>query len=131
VAPPAYRDLVRSYFDLRWQLDPVAATQAGVGVHDERLGCFARPDVRAALAALKAMASAFEAAEPASLEDQVDLTAVLNEVRVTIARFEREKPHERNPEFHLSHLLGGLFALLIRRDRPVEESGRALAGRLP
>ena len=92
VSPPGYADLVRSYLDLRWQLDPVAATQAGVHVHDGRLGDFGRPQVKAALAALKATAAAFEYCEVVSHADEVDQTAVLNELRFTIARFEKEKP---------------------------------------
>jgi len=130
VSPPDYRELVGSYLDLRWQLDPVAATQAGVHAHDGRLGEFARPQIKVALAALKAMASAFEYCEAGSLADEVDQTAVLNDLRATVARFEKEKPHERSAEFHLSHLLDGLFALLLRPDQPAEARGRALAERL-
>jgi len=125
-----YRELVASALDLRWQLDPVAATMAGVEAHDHRLGRFTRPDIKAALAALKAMTAALEASEVDSLGDEVDQTALLNDLRCAIARFDKEKPHELNPEFHLSHLLGGLFALLVRQDRPLPRRGRALAARL-
>jgi uncharacterized protein (DUF885 family) len=130
MSPPDCRELVQSYLELRWQLDPVAATQAGVHAHDGRLGDFARPQVQVALAALKAMAAAFEYCAADSLADEVDQTAVLNDLRSTIARFEKEKPHETSAEFHLSHLFNGLFALLLRADEPLEARGRALAGRL-
>jgi uncharacterized protein (DUF885 family) len=130
VHPPDYRELVRSFLDLRWQLDPVAATQAGVPAHDARLGAFTRADVRTAVAALKAMALAFEGCEPESLADEIDRTAVLNDLRVSTALFEIERPHERNPEFHLSHLLTAYFSLMARADRPADERGMALAGRL-
>jgi len=128
--PPNYRELVRSFLDLRWQLDPVAATQAGVGAHDARLGHFTRADVKQAVAALKAVAAGFEECETAELADEVDQTAVLNDLRVAVARLEKERPHERNPEFHLSHLLTGLFSLMARADRPIDERARALAARL-
>ena len=130
MAPTGYRELVRSYLDLRWQLDPVAATLAGVATHDAHLGRFSRPDVKIQVAALKAMAGAFEEVEPESLADQVDLTAVLNDTRVWVARLEKEKPHELNPESHLTHLLTGLFALMTRGGQPAELRGRALAARL-
>jgi uncharacterized protein (DUF885 family) len=130
VPAPDYRELVRSYLDLRWQLDPVAATQAGVEGHDARLGEFSKPQIKAALAALKAMAGAFEYCEAASLADEVDQTAVLNDIRTMIARFEKERPQERNPEFHLSHLFTGLFSLLLRNDQPLEARARGLVGRL-
>jgi hypothetical protein len=128
--PATYRELVRSFLDLRWQLDPVAATQAGVRTHDARLGAYTRADVRVAVAALKAMSLAFEECETTVLADEIDQTAILNELRVTTARFERERPHERNPEFHVTHLLTSLFSLMARADRPADERGIALAARL-
>ncbi len=130
MTPPGYRELVRSYLDLRWQLDPVAATQAGVEGHDARLGDFSKPQVKSAVAALKAMAAAFEYAETSSIAEEVDQTAVLNDLRTQVARLEKEKPYERNPEVHLTHLFDGLFVLLSRTDRSAEARGRALAGRL-
>jgi uncharacterized protein (DUF885 family) len=130
VTEPTFRELVASYLDLRWQLDPVAATQAGVGSFDDRLGKFTRGDARVAVAAIKAMAAAFEAALVDGLGEAVDQTAVLNDLRISLARYEKEKPHELNPEFHLTHLLSGLFALLVRAERPAVERARSLAGRL-
>jgi len=125
-----YRELVASFLDLRWQFDPVAATQAGVYAFDHRLGKFSRADIRIAVAALKSMSLAFEAVEVDELDDQVDLTATLNDIRISLLRFEKEKPQELNPEFHLTHLLSGLFALMLRTDRPAPERASALAGRL-
>ena len=125
-----YRELVASWLDLRWRLDPVAATQAGVGNYDAQLGQYTQSDMKVALAAMRSMTSAFEAYEPEDLAEAIDTTAVLNDLRVSMGRLEREKPHELNPEFHLSHVLGGLFALMIRADQPLEARGRALAGRL-
>lgn len=126
-----YRELVASWLDLRWRLDPVAATQSGVGgVWDAKLGQFTQSDVRIALAALRSMASAFEALDLPDTSDIIDCTAVLNEIRVTVARLEKERPHELNPEYHLTHLLSGLFALMMRPDQPLARRGRALAGRL-
>ena len=125
-----FRELVRSYLDLRWQIDPVAATQAGVRAHDARLGAYARADVRIAVAALKAMSLAFEECEADALADEIDQTAVLNDLRIATARFEQERPHERNPEFHVTHLLTAFFSLMARTDRPADERGIALAARL-
>jgi len=128
--PLNYRELVRSYLDLRWQLDPVAASQAGVEAHDGRLGDFSKPQSKAAVAALKAMAAAFEYGDAATLAEEVDQTAVLNDLRTAVGRLEKEKPWERNPAAHLTHLFDGLFVLLTSADRSVEARGRALAGRL-
>ncbi len=128
VAP--FRDVERSYFDLRWHLDPVIATQAGVKAYDDRYGRFSPAALTPHLAALKAIAAALEETGADKLEDEIDRTALLNEVRVTLRRFERERPQARNPGFWLSHLLGGLHFLLGRADRTPVERATALAGRL-
>src|SRR6266576_1904384 len=82
------RDIEKSFFDLYWHLDPVAATQAGVAGHDDRYGRFSDPE----------------------------RTPQLNEVRVMLFRFEKLKPQAKNPQFWLSHLLGGLHHLLLSAD---------------
>ena len=130
MAVAAFREIERSYFDLRWHLDPVAATQAGVKTYDDRYGRFSPSALAPHLAALKSIAAALEETTAAELDDEIDRTALLNEVRVTLRRFERERPQAKNPGFWLSHLLGGLHFLLGRRDRTPEERAASLAGRL-
>jgi len=34
----SFSDIEKSFFDLYWHMDPVAATQAGVPGHDDRYG---------------------------------------------------------------------------------------------
>src|SRR5256885_7691518 len=132
VAPggAAFRDVERSYFDLRWHFDPVAASQAGVFTHDQRYGRFSPEALRPHLAALKALGSALEEAGADALQDEIDRTALLNEVRVTLHRFEKERPQAKNPEFWISHLLGGLHHLVLRRDRAPAARAAALRARL-
>jgi uncharacterized protein (DUF885 family) len=130
VAIGTLRELERSYFDIRWHLDPVAATHAGVTDHDHRYGRFGARALAPHVAALKSVALALEEAPADSLDEEIDRTAMLNDARVTQRRFEREQPQTRNPEFWLSHLLNGLHALLVRKDGPAAARGRALVGRL-
>ena len=130
MAVAAFREIERAYFDLRWHFDPVAATQAGVKAHDDRYGRYGASALAPYLAALKALAAALEESTAAGLDDEIDRTALLNEIRVTVRRFERERPQVKNPGFWLSHLLGGLHFLLGRADRTPEEKAVALAGRL-
>ena len=130
MAVGAFRDLEQSYRDLRWHLDPVAATQAGVPTYDDRFGRYSSAALVPHLAALKSLAVALEAVDTGSLDEEIDRTALLNDVRVTLRRFERERPQAKNPGFWLSHLLGGLHFLMQRRDRTPEARSRALLGRL-
>jgi uncharacterized protein (DUF885 family) len=126
----ALQDLVASYLDLRWHVDPVAATTAGLTEHDHRLGCFTEEDVRQHVAAFRSLAFALEGIEVDGLEDEIDRTALLDDVRVTIHRFNIERMHRVNPSFWLEHALEGLYHLLARRDRPLEHRARAAAQRL-
>src|ERR1044072_6914805 len=125
-----FREIERAYFDLRWHLDPVAATQGGVRTHEHRYGRFSPAALAPHLAALKSIGAALEETTTPELEDEIDRTALLNDVRVQLRRFERERPQTKNPAFWLSHLLGGLHFLLGRRDRTPEERAVSLAGRL-
>ena len=125
-----FREIERSYFDLRWHLDPVAATQAGVKTYDHRYGRFSPAALAPHLVALKALGAALEEAATGQLEDEIDRTALLNDVRVLLRRLERERPQAKNPGFWLTHLLSGLHCLLARHDRAPDEQAAALAGRL-
>ena len=124
------RDIEQSYFDLYWHMDPVSATQAGVPGHDDRYGRFSPAALAPHLAALKSIASALEEATADDVEQEIDRTALLNEIRVTLRRFEKFKPQAKNPEFWLSHLLGGLHHLLLSADRTPAEKAAAAIGRL-
>ncbi len=126
----AVSQLAESCLDLKWHLDPVEATAAGVHNHDHRLGLFGVDDVKHGVAALKSMASALEGVSVESLDCEIDRTALLNDVRVAIHRFEVERQHERNPGFWISHALEGLYLLLVSRDRSAEHRRRAAAERI-
>src|SRR5207249_43595 len=58
MAVGSFRDIEKAYFDLRWHLDPVAATQAGVKTYDDRYGRYSPAALAPHLAALKSLASA-------------------------------------------------------------------------
>jgi uncharacterized protein (DUF885 family) len=121
---PSVDDLCRSYLDLKYQFDPAAASSAGLVVHDGRLGSFDAASVREHVAALRSVAGAVEELEVEDLQDEVDRTALLGELRATIYRFEHERPHERNPVHWINHLFQGLYAVLSR-------SNGAAGGRAP
>jgi uncharacterized protein (DUF885 family) len=126
----ATADLYRSYLDLRWHFDPASATAAGVRGHDERLGDFSPPQMRQHLVAFKAIAAAVEQLEVDDPQEEIDRTAFLDEVRVKIARFERERPHVHDPGYWLSHLYRAFHSLLRQRHAVPAERARGLLGRL-
>lgn len=126
----ATSDLYRSYLDARWHFDPAEATAAGLTIHAGRLGDFSAEMMRTYLAALKAIAGAAEQLDVEEQDEEIDRTAFLDEVRITIARFEREKPQVHDPAFWLSHLYTGLHATLRRRDLTEAQRAESLLGRL-
>lgn len=110
----AVNELCRSYLDARRHLDPAEASGAGAAEYDAQLGRFDPDSMREHLAAYRALAGAAEELEVADLQDEIDRTALLDDIRVALFRFEHERPQERNPEFWLSHLFQALYTLLAR-----------------
>jgi uncharacterized protein DUF885 len=110
----AVNELCRSYLDARRHLDPAEASGAGATEYDAHLGRFDADSMREHLAAYRALAAAAEELEVSDLQDEIDRTALLDDIRVALFRFEHERPHERNPEFWLSHLFQALYTLLAR-----------------
>ncbi len=121
---PSVDQLCRSYLDLKYQFDPAAGSSAGLVSHDGRLGSFDPTAVRQHVAALRAVSAAVEELEVEGLQDEIDRTALLGELRSTVFRLEHESPHVRNPVFWVNHLFQGLYAVLSR-------SNGAAGGRAP
>lgn len=122
--------LCRSYLDLKYQFDPAAASAAGLVAQDARLGSFDSNTTREHLAALRSLAGAVEELEPDTVQEEIDRTALLGELRGTLFRTEYEQPHVRNPVVWLSHLFQGLYALLSRNEMDVAARVAAVAARL-
>jgi uncharacterized protein (DUF885 family) len=101
-------ELAQSYFDLRWHLDPVAATRAQVPHYDDRFGRFAAEALRPHVAALKSLTGALEEIEPEDLDAEIDRTALLNDARVLLYRCERERVFARDPAQWTRRIADGL-----------------------
>jgi len=113
---PTVDDLCRSYLDLKYHFDPAAASSAGLVSHDGRLGRFDQPTVREHVAALRSVTGALEELDVDDVQQEIDRTALLGELRSTTFRLDHERPHVRNPGFWLGHLFQGLYAVLARRN---------------
>jgi hypothetical protein len=127
---PTVDDLCRSYLDLKYHFDPAAASAAGLVAQDSRLGSFDAKTTREHLAALRSLTGAVEELEPEELNEEIDRSALLGEMRSTVFRFEYERPNIRNPAFWLSHLLQGLYTLLARHDPDLASRAPAVMARL-
>jgi len=112
--------LCRSWLDLRWHLDPVAASLAGERSHDARWGRHDAASMKEAVAAVRSLAAATEDLDTESADEEIDRTALLDELRVVNQRLEQERPHERNPHWWLHGVYDGLWAVTARHDTPAE-----------
>ena len=122
--------VLEGYLDLRWRLNPVEGTFVGRHDLDDRFGDFRRGAVHDFVVALRSYASSLEGAEAATLDDEIDQTAALHSARHDLLVLEREKPFARDPSFHLSHALSGLFLLLARPGGDAARRAAAIVGRL-
>jgi hypothetical protein len=107
-------EVLEGYLDLRWRIVPVEATWAGRGGLDGELGWYDPRSVREHVAALRSYTGALEQVAADTLDDEIDRTAALHDARHLLLVLERERPFARSPAFHLSEVLSGLGALLIR-----------------
>ncbi len=115
---------------MRWHFDPVYATQCGNADADGRLGSFDDESVREHIAACRSSAAALEQLDVSSLDEEVDRTALLNDIRVRVHVLEKERPQRKNPGYWLSHLFEGLYRLLIRTGGNRERTIRDVRARL-
>jgi hypothetical protein len=126
----ATEELYRSYLDLRWNFDPAGASASGITAADGRLAAFDPDSMRVHLVAFKSIASAAEQLEIDDTQEEIDRTAFLDDIRITVLRFEREKPHIHDPGFWLGHLFQALHSLLRRREGPLVPRGQGMLERL-
>jgi hypothetical protein len=108
--------LCESYGDLLRHLDSAAANAAGFVSTGARVGRFDREAIREHGAALRATAAALEELEVDDLADEIDRTALLDDVRVAIGRLEEDHGPTRNPQFWIDHLARALTSFVFSVD---------------
>lgn len=126
----ALDDLCRSYFDVRWHFDPAQGTRAGNVESDARLPALDAGAVRLQLATLRSLAGAAEEMAVEDDDEEIDRTALLDDLRTTIFRFEAERPHRHNPAAWLSALCQAWQSLLAHPGRSSVERAQAALARL-
>ena len=138
-AASAFQEAVDAYFAGFFQRSPVSASHYGEHSLDH-----AWPDLSSAARAeygewLTSMSARLDAVGTATLREsgggltvdqQVDLSVLANEIRGALFSLRVERPFETNPLAY-AYLIGGGLNILVDRDyAPVAERGAALAKRL-
>jgi uncharacterized protein (DUF885 family) len=127
---PNLAELLNSWQDLRWTFDPATATRAGALLHDGRLPGLDGESVKLQLAGLRSLASAVELVDLEDDGQEIDRTALLDELRASIYRLEQEAPQRRNPAAWLGALAGALQALRAHANGTPTQRTQAALDRL-
>lgn len=117
--------LCRSYLDVRWTFDPAQGTRAGNDASDALLPMLDAESVRLHLATLRSLAGAVEDLVLDDDGEEIDRTALLDDLRTTIFRFESEVPQRHDPAAWLRSVAEAWQSLLAHPG-PLPEA-RALA----
>jgi len=120
---------LQEYLDLRWRMNPVAASIAGLRQFDGMLARYDREAMREHIAGLRSCSLGLEEADAPTLQDEIDRTAALHAIRHDLLVLEQERSFARNPGQHLAHALTGLWILVARQREPAERA-RGLLSRL-
>ncbi|MFI5235491.1 MAG: DUF885 family protein [Gemmatimonadales bacterium] len=122
-------ELCRSYLDVRWLFDPAQGTRAGNAASDGLLPMLDAESVRLQLATLRSLAGAIE--ELAVDDDEeIDRTALLDDLRTTIFRFETEGPHRHNPAAWLAGICQAWQSLIAYSGASLPARAQAALARL-
>ncbi|MGI9076300.1 MAG: DUF885 domain-containing protein [Gemmatimonadaceae bacterium] len=119
--------ILQEYLDLRWQMNPVAASMAGLRQFDGMLARYDPAALRDHVTALKSCSLSLEEADAPTLQDEIDRTAGLHAIRHDLLMLEQERSFARNPARHLEHALTGLWVLVARQREPAERAGALIA----
>jgi uncharacterized protein (DUF885 family) len=122
--------VIDGFLELRWRLDPVAATAAGAHEFDDLWADRSPAAVRELAAAVRSYAGSLEEGESDSLEDEIDRTAALHAARHDLELLERWRPFARDPGWHLRHLLDGFYVLLLTLPHDPSRRSASLLARL-
>lgn len=124
-------DLVGTYLDDRFALDPVRATIAGVHDHDHRLGDLSADGFAERQGFVATWLGRFDAVDPVGLAPaaEIDRDLLLADLRAeqALLAFERWR---RQPGLYSDLITRGAYYTLIREERPPAERLAAIAERL-
>ncbi|MEP6690308.1 MAG: DUF885 family protein [Gemmatimonadaceae bacterium] len=127
---PSLASVIDGYLDLRWRMNPVAATMAGVHEHDGRLADWSETGVREFAAAVRSYTVSLEEADADTLDDEIDRTAVLHAARHDLLVLEREQPFTRDPTLHVGQVTSGIALLRLGAAHDPEARAVAIESRI-
>jgi uncharacterized protein (DUF885 family) len=126
-----YQEAERWLYRL-FELNPVAATQAGDHRWDNRLGEYAPEALESQHQEMLDALAGFNSMDTAgfSMDAEIDHTVVVQLLKSNLRRYERIKNHRRSPSHYLNQIMTGIFLLILKEFAPLPERLRSALGRL-
>jgi uncharacterized protein (DUF885 family) len=126
-----WSELVGSFFDDFYRLNPTQATSAGFHQHDSELEDYSRQGIDSQKALAKKYLRQLDAFNVKSLsaEERQDYELLVNDLKSTLLELENIRGWEKNPDHYSSGLTQSAFVIMSRKFAPPEERLQSLIER--
>jgi uncharacterized protein (DUF885 family) len=130
-AEAAFDKLVDKYFDLYFQLNPTAATQAGFHQYDTALEDFSRSAVEAEISGLAKFRKQFSGIQRSELPEASagDLDVLISSIDSRLLELQAIQMWRKDPDVYPSGVSYSLFLIMRRNFAPAEERLRSVVAR--
>jgi len=130
-AEAAFDKLVDKYFDLYFQLNPTAATQAGFHQYDTALEDFSRSAVEAEISGLAKFRKQFSGIQRSELPEASagDLDVLISSIDSRLLELQAIQMWRKDPDVYPSGVSYSVFLIMRRNFAPAEERLRSVVAR--
>ena len=126
-----WNQLVDSFFDDFYTLNPTQATAAGFHQHDSELEDYSRKGIENQIALANKYLTRLDAFDTKSLssEERQDYQLLVNDLKAALLELQNIRRWEKNPDHYSSGLTQSAFVIMSRKFAPPEQRLRSLIDR--
>jgi uncharacterized protein (DUF885 family) len=126
-----WNQLVDSFFDDFYALNPTQATAAGFHQHDSELEDYSRKGIENQIALANKYLTRLDAFDTKSLssEERQDYQLLVNDLKSTLLELQNIRGWEKNPDHYSSGLTQSAFVIMSRKFAPPEQRLQSLIDR--
>ena len=126
-----WNQLVDSFFDDFYALNPTQATAAGFHQHDSELEDYSRKGIENQIALANKYLTRLDAFDTKSLssEERQDYQLLVNDLKAALLELQNIRRWEKNPDHYSSGLTQSAFVIMSRKFAPPEQRLRSLIDR--
>lgn len=127
----SFDQLVDHFFDVFYQYNPTAATEAGFHQYDDKLEDFSRKNVESEIADLGKLQTEFDGFARADLAEQAagDFAVLDSTIKAELLDLQNIQTWKRNPDLYLESASDSIFLIMKRNFAPQEDRLRSVIAR--